>query len=120
MNLKSRLGWRFYIQWRGPALTRSISIGLASSDSSLSYTDVTCADICWNQTVTLTLSNWPEWQAAGDKQVNQHFDAGTICKATPCPSKDPTKVGRWMWRVEHRTERERDQSVTYPRSRIIP
>ena len=39
----------------------------------------------------MQLSNWPEWQAADDKQLNQHFDAGTIGKAVPRPTKDPDK-----------------------------
>ena len=38
----------------------------------------------------MTLSNWPEWQVADDKQLNQHFDAGTFGMAVPHPPKDPT------------------------------
>ena len=48
----------------------------------------------------MRLSNWPEWQAADDKQLDQHFDAGTIGKAVPRPPKDPMKpsqVFRLHW-----------------------
>ena len=48
----------------------------------------------------MKLSNWPEWQAADDKQLNQHFDAGTIGMAIPRPPKDPLKpsqVFRLHW-----------------------
>ena len=48
----------------------------------------------------MTLSNWHEWQAADDKQLDQHFDAGTIGTAVPRPSKDPDKpsqVFRLHW-----------------------
>ena len=39
----------------------------------------------------LKLSNWPEWQAADDKQLDSHFDSGTIEKAVPRPKKDISK-----------------------------
>ena len=48
----------------------------------------------------MKLSNWPEWQAADDKQLDQHFDAGTIGMAVPRPPKDPDKpsqVFRLHW-----------------------
>ena len=48
----------------------------------------------------MTLSNWPEWQAADDKQLDAHFDSGTIGKAVPRPPKDPDKpsqVFRLHW-----------------------
>ena len=48
----------------------------------------------------MMLSNWPEWQAADDKQLNQHFDAGTIGMAVPRPPKDPatpSQVFRLHW-----------------------
>ena len=31
----------------------------------------------------MKLSNWLEWRDADDKQLNQHFDAGTIGMAIP-------------------------------------
>ena len=48
----------------------------------------------------MKLSNWSEWQAADDKQLDQHFDAGTIGMAVPRPSNDPEKpsqVFRLHW-----------------------
>ena len=48
----------------------------------------------------MKLSNWHEWQAADDKQLDQHFDAGTIGMAVPRPPKDPDKpsqVFRLHW-----------------------
>ena len=48
----------------------------------------------------MTLPNWHEWQAADDKQLDQHFNAGTIGKAVPRPAKDPLKpsqVFRLHW-----------------------
>ena len=48
----------------------------------------------------MKLSNWHEWQAADDKQLDSHFDAGTIGMAVPRPEKDPEKpsqVFRLHW-----------------------
>ena len=48
----------------------------------------------------MKLSNWPEWQAADDKQLNSHFDAGTIGKAVPRPKQDPdapSQVFHLVW-----------------------
>ena len=48
----------------------------------------------------MTLSNWHEWQAADNKQLNQHFDAGTIGRAVPHPTRNATKpsqVFRLHW-----------------------
>ena len=48
----------------------------------------------------MKLSNWADWQAADDKQLDQHYDAGTIGKAVPRPTKDPDKpsqVFRLHW-----------------------
>ena len=48
----------------------------------------------------MTLSNWLEWRAADDKQLDSHFDAETIGQAVPRPTKDPTKpsqVFRLHW-----------------------
>ena len=48
----------------------------------------------------MQLSNWHEWQAADDKQLDSHFDAGTIGMAVPRPKKDPLKpsqVFRLHW-----------------------
>ena len=48
----------------------------------------------------MTLSNWPEWRAADFKQLDQHYQAGTIGKAVPRPTKDPEKpsqVFRLHW-----------------------
>ena len=48
----------------------------------------------------MKLSNWHEWQAADDKQLDSHFDSGTIGKAVPRPKKDPEKpsqVFRLHW-----------------------
>ena len=48
----------------------------------------------------MTLPNWPEWQAADDKQLDSHFDAGTIGMAVPRPKTDPDKpsqVFRLVW-----------------------
>ena len=36
----------------------------------------------------MKLSNWDQWQAADDKQLDAHFDSGTIGKAVPRPRKD--------------------------------
>ena len=48
----------------------------------------------------MQLPNWHEWQAADDKQLDSHFDAGTIGMAVPRPKKDPSKpsqVFRLHW-----------------------
>ena len=48
----------------------------------------------------MRLSNWPEWQAADDKQLDAHFDAGTVGEAVPRPREDPMKpsqVFRLVW-----------------------
>ena len=48
----------------------------------------------------MKLSNWEEWRAADDKQLDQHYNAGTIGKAVPRPEKDPEKpsqVFRLHW-----------------------
>ncbi len=47
-----------------------------------------------------TLPNWAEWQAADDKQLDSHFDAGTIGMAVPRPVSSPDKpsqVFRLVW-----------------------
>ena len=36
----------------------------------------------------MKLSNWDQWQAADDAQLDAHFDSGTIGKAVPRPHKD--------------------------------
>ena len=48
----------------------------------------------------MKLSNWLEWRDADDKQLNQHFDAGTIGMAVPRPAPDPkspSQVFRIHW-----------------------
>ena len=37
----------------------------------------------------MRLSSWDQWQAADDKQLDAHFDSGTIGKAVPQPESDP-------------------------------
>ena len=49
----------------------------------------------------MKLSNWPEWQAADDKQLDSHYTAGAIGKAVPRPVSDdpntPSQVFRIVW-----------------------
>ena len=48
----------------------------------------------------MTLPNWNEWQAADDKQLDSHFEAGTIGMAVPRPVSSPEKpsqVFRLVW-----------------------
>ena len=48
----------------------------------------------------MRLSNWEEWRAADHKQLDSHFDAGTIGKAVPRPIPAPNKpsqVFRLVW-----------------------
>ena len=48
----------------------------------------------------MQLSNWLEWRAANDKQLDSHFDAGTIGMAVPRPKKNPltpSQVFRLHW-----------------------
>ena len=48
----------------------------------------------------MQLSIWHEWQAADDKQLNSHFNSGTIGMAVPHLKKDPltlSQVFRLHW-----------------------
>jgi len=48
----------------------------------------------------MTLSNWEEWRAADHKQLDSHYDAGTMGKAVPRPKPDqasPSQVFRLVW-----------------------
>ena len=48
----------------------------------------------------IRLSNWQEWRDADDKQLDAHFDAGTIGMAVPRPKHDPmtpSQVFRLVW-----------------------
>jgi len=45
----------------------------------------------------MTLSNWEEWRTADHKQLDFHYDAGTMGKAVPRPKPDqasPSQVFR--------------------------
>jgi len=48
----------------------------------------------------MKLSNWSDWQAADNKQLDSHFNAGTIGMAVPRPSSSelsPSQVFRIVW-----------------------
>ena len=48
----------------------------------------------------MKLSNWDEWNAADRKQLDNHFDSGTIGKAVPRPESkpmSPSQVFRLVW-----------------------
>ena len=48
----------------------------------------------------MTLPNWEEWRKADHKQLDSHFESGTIGKAVPRPAKDPdhpSQVFRIVW-----------------------
>jgi hypothetical protein len=48
----------------------------------------------------MKLPNWPEWNAADRKQLDTHFDSGTIGEAVPHPTPtplSPSQVFRLVW-----------------------
>ena len=47
----------------------------------------------------MKLSNWSDWQAADDKQLDSHFDAGTIGMAVPHPSSSELSTSQVFWIV---------------------
>ena len=50
----------------------------------------------------MKLSNWLEWRAADDKQLDAHFSAGAIGKAVPRPQAEPGRPSQVFRAVHNR------------------